>query len=91
MSEFPDRDPLDALVPALHAGTDEASVKAFVVHWRTVLNKATKRPCPLCYTKGGWGDLRPVPGRDDILYKCLMCTVRFGLDGSISQSSGPSM
>ena len=86
MSEFPERaDPLDTLVPALRrAGTDETSVKAFVLHWRTVLDKATKRPCPFCYSAGGWGDLRPVAGRPDILYECMMCRVRFEMDGTVS-------
>ncbi|HZM47537.1 MAG TPA: hypothetical protein VFC14_22160 [Burkholderiales bacterium] len=87
MSEsLPDRpDPLDTLVPALRrAGTSEAGIKSFVVHWRTVLARATKRPCPFCYVAGGWGDLHPVAGRDDIFYECLMCKARFEVDGTIT-------
>jgi hypothetical protein len=87
MSEmFPDRpDPLDLLVPALRrSGTSEASITAFVVHWRTVIDKVTRLPCPLCYTQGGWGDLRPVAGRDDILYGCRECRSSFGTDGSVT-------
>ena len=87
MSEsLPERpDPLDVLVPALRrTGTSETKIKSFVVHWRTVLTKATKRPCPFCYTKGGWGDLRPVQGREDMLYECLTCGTRFGMDGTVS-------
>jgi hypothetical protein len=86
MSEFPDRpDPLDTLVPALRrARTNEASIKLFVGHWRTVLNKATKRPCPFCYVAGGWGDLSSVPGRADIVYECSVCKARFGMDGTVT-------
>ncbi len=83
---LPDRpDALDVLVPALRrSGTSESKIKSFVVHWRTVLTKATKRPCPLCYTQGGWGDLRPVTGREDILYECSLCKSRFGVDGTVT-------
>ena len=83
---LPDRpDALDVLVPALRrVGTSEANIKSFVVHWRTVIDKATRLPCPLCYTQGGWGELRPVAGRDDILYACRACNSRFGMDGSVT-------
>ena len=83
---FPDRpDPLDTLVPALRrVGTSAATIKSFVVHWRTVFNRATKRPCPFCYVAGRWGDLRSVQGRDDVLYDCLVCEARFWTDGTVT-------
>jgi hypothetical protein len=87
MSELlPDRpDPLDTLVPALRrAGIREAQIKAYVVHWRTVFMRATKRPCPLCYTQGGWGDLRPAADRDDIFYECGVCNATFWTDGTVT-------
>jgi hypothetical protein len=83
---LPDRpDPLDVLIPPLRrVGTSEAVIKAFVIHWRTLVSKATRLPCPLCYTRGGWGDLRPVEGRKDILYGCLLCNAMFWMDGTVT-------
>ena len=83
---LPDRpDPLDCLVPALRrAGTNAAKIKSFVVHWRTVLTRATKHPCPFCYVAGRWGDLRPVEGREDVLFDCLVCRARFWMDGTVT-------
>jgi len=81
---LPERpDPLDTLVPPLRRlGASAAKIKSFVVHWRTVLAGTSKRPCPFCYLAGGWGDLRPVRGRDDILYQCLECSAKFWTDGT---------
>ena len=80
VTELPNRpdDPLYVLVEVLRrSGASEETITSFIVHWRTVFHRATKRPCPLCYAKGGWGELSPMADGDDVFYRCEVCFTQF--------------